>query len=216
MENNYKFVFDVETSGLPLRSKSINKKDKYKILKDYDTARILSLSYIILDNDNKEVEKKTYFIKPDNFEISEESKKIHKITEEYLQIHGVNHISFYNYINRIFHNYKFSRIISHNINFDINILKSELYRYKYASAIKIIENIELFCTMLQSYDIMSYHKWPKLSEAYQYFYNETTENAHSSEYDTLYCSKIYIKLESIIKKRKQKNEIKNKNKRIKI
>ena len=75
MENNYKFVFDVETSGLPLKSKSINKKEKYKILKDYDTARILSLSYIILDNDNKEVEKKTYFLKPDNFEISEESKK---------------------------------------------------------------------------------------------------------------------------------------------
>ena len=32
-------------------------------------------------HDNKEVEKKTYFLKPDNFEISEESKKIHKITE---------------------------------------------------------------------------------------------------------------------------------------
>jgi DNA polymerase III epsilon subunit-like protein len=82
--------------------------------------------------------------------------------------------------------------------FDINILKSELFRYNYFTTIDIIINTDIFCTMLQSYKVMSYYKWPKLAEAYQYFYNETTTNAHSSEYDTLYCSKIYTKLDNIL------------------
>ena len=179
---NYKFVFDTETSGLPLRT---NKKFNFENLSDFDGARLLSISYIILDNNNNIIEKKTYFIKPDNFKISEESIKIHKITEEYLERHGLNHIDVLNCINRIFHHYKFSKIVAHNIMFDINILKSELFRYNYFSAINIINNTELFCTMLVSYRVMDYYKWPKLAEAYQYFYNDTITNDVVVYFDSL-------------------------------
>ena len=70
----YKFVFDTETSGLPIRSKK--RKLNYDNLNNYENARIVSISYLILDNNNNIVEKNTYYIKPDNFEVSQ-SQEIH-------------------------------------------------------------------------------------------------------------------------------------------
>lgn len=188
----YKFVFDTETSGLPIRSKK--RKLNYANLNNYENARIVSISYLILDNNNNIVEKNTYYIKPDNFEVSKKSQEIHGLTPEYLNDNGININELFLKLNELFKNYNIDEIISHNIDFDINILKSELFRYNKNKLLELIENIPTYCTMLEAQKKMNVSKWPKLSEAYKYFYNENIINAHDAEYDTLHCYKVYIKL----------------------
>tara|TARA_Y100000389_G_scaffold9213_1_gene8586 strand:- start:622 stop:1215 length:594 start_codon:yes stop_codon:yes gene_type:complete len=188
----YKFVFDTETSGLPIRSKK--RKLNYANLNNYENARIVSISYLILDDNNDIIEKNTYYIKPDNFEVSKKSQEIHGLTPEYLNDNGININELFLKLNELFKNYNIDEIISHNINFDINILKSELFRYNENKFLELIENIPTYCTMLGAQKKMNVSKWPKLSEAYKYFYNENIINAHDAEYDTLHCYKVYIKL----------------------
>ena len=194
--STYKFVFDTETSGLPYRERGYNYD--YTNLDHFNSSRLLSISWLLLNDVNEIVEKKTYYIKPDNFEISEASINIHGLTKEYLNENGITIHEVLLILNSLFTKYNINLLIAHNINFDINILKSELFRYQYNITLDIIENINTFCTMLSSQIKMNVYKWPKLAEAYRYFYNEDITNAHDAEYDTLYCYKVYLKLDEYI------------------
>lgn len=190
--HNYKFVFDTETSGLPYKERGSNYD--YKNLEHFNSSRLLSISWLLINDINEIVEKKTYYIKPDDFEISEASINIHGLTKEFLNENGITIHEVLLNLNGLFTKYNINLLIAHNINFDINILKSELYRYQYNITLSKIARTETFCTMLGSQVRMNVYKWPKLSEAYTYFYNEEITNAHDAEYDTLHCYKIYLKL----------------------
>jgi DNA polymerase III epsilon subunit-like protein len=190
--HNYKFVFDTETSGLPYKERGSNYD--YTNLDHFNSSRLLSISWLLINDINEIVEKKTYYIKPDDFEISEASINIHGLTKEFLNENGITIHEVLLNLNGLFTKYNINLLIAHNINFDINILKSELYRYQYNITLSKIARTETFCTMLGSQVRMNVYKWPKLSEAYTYFYNEEITNAHDAEYDTLHCYKIYLKL----------------------
>lgn len=188
---SYKLVFDTETSGLPK-----NRKEgyNYKDLEQFDSARLLSISWLILNEENEIVQKKTYYIKPDNFEISQESIYIHGLSKDFLNLNGLTIQEVFLVIHGILLKYNIVRLIAHNIDFDINILRSELYRYEFGITLKKLNNIQLYCTMYGSQSKMNVRKWPKLSEAYKFFYSKEITNAHNAEYDTLHCYKIYLKL----------------------
>ena len=190
--NNYKLVYDTETSGLPKKEKG--QPYDYQNTEYFDTARLISISWLLLNENNEIVEKKTYFIKPDNFEVSEESINIHGLSYEFLIDNGVEIHEMLLHLNGIFENYNIIELIGHNIDFDINILKSELYRYDYNITLSNIIGIPLYCTMKEAQKKMNVRKWPKLSEAYTHFYGENIINAHDAEFDTLHCYKIYLKL----------------------
>ena len=65
----YNFIYDVETTGLPIR---INRRLNYNNLESFNNCRLISISWIITDNINNIIEKGTYYVKPDNFEVSQE------------------------------------------------------------------------------------------------------------------------------------------------
>jgi DNA polymerase-3 subunit epsilon len=191
----YNFIYDVETTGLPIR---INRRLNYNNLESFNNCRLISISWIITDNINNIIEKGTYYVKPDNFEVSQESINIHGLTNEFLEQNGESIHNIIDLIKNIFtEKYEIIKIVSHNIDFDINVLKSELVRYNYSDLLIKINDIETYCTMLKSQSVMRVNKWPKLSEAYRYFYDEDITNAHQAEYDTLYCYKIFKKLSEI-------------------
>lgn len=191
---SYKFVFDTETSGLPKKERG--QSLDYENLEHFDSARLISISWLLLDETNNIVEKKTYFIKPDNFTVSEESINIHGLSKEFLVENGMTIHEMLLILNGVFLQKNITKIIAHNINFDINILKSELHRYNYQLTLEKISEIPLFCTMFKAQAAMGVNKWPKLEEAYRYFYNEDITNAHDAEFDTLHCYKIYLKLQN--------------------
>jgi DNA polymerase-3 subunit epsilon len=191
----YNFIYDVETTGLPIR---INRRLNYNNLESFNNCRLVSISWIITDNINNIIEKGTYYVKPDNFEVSQESINIHGLTNDFLEQNGESIHNIIDLIKNIFtEKYEIIKIVSHNIDFDINVLKSELVRYNYSDLLIKINDIETYCTMLKSQSVMRVNKWPKLSEAYRYFYDEDITNAHQAEYDTLYCYKIFKKLSEI-------------------
>ena len=191
----YNFIYDVETTGLPIR---INRRLNYNNLESFNNCRLVSISWIITDNINNIIEKGTYYVKPDNFEVSQQSINIHGLTNEFLEQNGESIHNIIDLIKNIFTDkYEIIKIVSHNIDFDINVLKSELVRYNYSDLLIKINDIETYCTMLKSQSVMRVNKWPKLSEAYRYFYDEDITNAHQAEYDTLYCYKIFKKLSEI-------------------
>jgi DNA polymerase III epsilon subunit-like protein len=194
--STYKFVFDTETSGLPYKERGSNYD--YTNLDHFNSSRLLSISWLLLNDVNEIVEKKTYYIKPDNFEISEASINIHGLSKEFLNENGITIHEVLLNLNGLFTKYNINLLIAHNINFDINILKSELFRYNYTITLNKIARTETFCTMLGSQVRMNVYKWPKLAEAYRYFYNEDITNAHDAEYDTLYCYRVYLKLDEYI------------------
>ena len=120
--SSYKFVFDTETSGLPYKEKG--KQYDYQNLKHFDTSRLISISWLLLDNENKIVSKDTYFIKPDGFEVSPQSIKIHGLSKEFLEHNGITIHEMLLHLNGLFEKFNIELIIAHNVIFDINILKS--------------------------------------------------------------------------------------------
>lgn len=179
------FIFDIETSGLPRRNAT------YKELDGYDTARIVSISWILTQGDR--ITEQSYFIiRPDNFEIGEDSIAIHGISQEKATEEG-------SCIKQMFIELKESlqyvhSIISYNIDFDLNVLKSELYRYKKKSIIRLLDTKHAICCMKKAKDYLKMSRFPKLAETYQHIFEQPLTNAHNAMADTINCFKCYVKM----------------------
>jgi DNA polymerase-3 subunit epsilon len=188
-----KIVLDTETNGIPKKNRETGLFD-YKNTEDFENARLLSISYLVLNNDDAILEKKTIYINPD-FELCNKAQKIHGLTKTFLKEAGISIEYLIDNLKDVFNKYNIDIIIAHNIEFDLNIILSEIYRMNNNdNFIDILNNKELYCTMKKFYKKLNYYKWPKLSEAYKYFYNKEIINAHDAEYDTFHCYQVYLKL----------------------
>ena len=189
---------DTETTGLPV-TKNLNLKwgeyPGYKLLNRYDSARIVQLSYMITDNSFNEKELHDYIIKKENFDIA--NSQFHGITNEISIDKGIDFDKafdiFYENLKSVTH------IVAHNIAFDINVIKSELYRRDKTYIIEEIDKKKLLCTMKHCKDILKIinqygrHKNPSLKEIYKFAFDKELENAHNSKYDV-------INMHAVIKK----------------
>ena len=184
-------IFDTETNGLPL-CKGYSDFPDYKDLSKYDNARLVQISYIITDDKYNKIEESNFIIKADNFEIK--NHEFHGITEEISKKDGISFIEaaicFSNSLDFV------DKIIAHNINFDINILRSELYRYNLYSIIDKINSKKIVCTMKLTKNLVCAKfksgnlKDPSLKELYEFATGVPITNQHNSEYDTLHLWKI--------------------------
>jgi len=204
-------VFDTETTGLP-KTKFISPST----LEEW--PYIVQFSFIIYDSSlNDIVESKDYLIKlPENVSIPEESTKIHRITNEMSQNTGVP-------INEILNEFFYylrgpvDRLIGHNIEFDLNMLKVEMLRiinknlitseqmklYKYD--LHFLNNYEnISCTLKDSIEFCNiqaisktgrtYLKYPSLIELHEKLFNKLPKNLHNSLIDILVTLRCFMKL----------------------
>lgn len=178
-------IFDTETSGLPDRL-GYNKYHDPKNIEYYENSRIVSISWILSQNHNV-IEHIYYIIIPEDFNISKESEAIHGISKEKALQEGV---SFDFMLEKFMYAIRQSKnLVAHNIMFDINILKSELYRRNKFTELEELNKKYLICTMIKGKSLMG--KNPKLAELYKYLYNQDMTNAHNAQADTYYCFQIY-------------------------
>uniref|UniRef100_A0A6C0H8S5 Exonuclease domain-containing protein n=1 Tax=viral metagenome TaxID=1070528 RepID=A0A6C0H8S5_9ZZZZ len=77
---------------------------------------------------------------------------------------------------------KCSHIISHNVDFDINVIKNELYRINKNDIIDEINKKKLICTMK---NIMNCYKYTSLKELYKYATKKYITNEHNSKHDVI-------------------------------
>jgi DNA polymerase III epsilon subunit-like protein len=218
-------VFDTETTGLP-QTNFINPFTLHQ------WPNIVQFSFIIYDSSlNDIVVSKDYIIKlPESIPISEDSTNIHGITNEISKKKGI-------LINEVLNEFFYylrgaDKLIGHNIEFDLNMVKVELLRlinntlltseqmkiYKYD--LHFLTNFKnISCTLKDSIEFCniqvidkkgkSYLKYPKLVELHEKLFNKYPNNLHNSFNDILVTLRCFMKLNHNIDLNDNCNSFKN-------
>lgn len=201
-------VFDTETTGLP-KSKFLSKNN----LKMW--PHIVQFSYVLYDSEeNKVIKMNDSIIKlPENIEISKDSTEIHGITNEISNLKGRDITVVLKEFFADFNNSE--QVVAHNLNFDLNMIKVELFRIIMNSNNdaelrkmfdKYHENLNsskrLYCTMQETIEYcniltldkngLEYQKYPKLIELYTKMFNQTPKNLHNSLNDVVACLRCFM------------------------
>jgi DNA polymerase-3 subunit alpha len=194
-QNKYVLVLDLETNGLPEMA-GFNKYYSYNDIEKYKSSRIVQCCMALYDNNGNEIEIMDKIIKPNGYDIK--NFDIHGITYEKAIKEGIELNSIISNIKEYL--LKSYVIVGHNINFDVNILSSELYRAKeYNTAFNLVTK-QRYCTMFKSRNIVKVLnangkvKLPKLSELYLSLFHKESENTHDARYDVRNCAKCYFEL----------------------
>ena len=121
--NRYVLVLDTETTGLAY-SRNVTAETYEK----WDKARLVQIAWELYNPSKECIQKKCYIIKPDNFEIPEVVVNIHGISTERAHNEGIPLIDVIKKLHVILNNNPV--LVAHNIQFDNDIILSELYRYQ--------------------------------------------------------------------------------------
>jgi len=175
----YYIALDTETTGLFKKQK--HQDDPIKYYKK--VPRIVSIGVIIYSD---KIIKKYYNLVQVPFKIPKKSIAIHKITNNMCK-DGVNIKQVLLDVLDIFNTYPDSVILAHNLNYDISIIKAELYR----------QNLQL--PKLNYFDtgliINGYRT--SLSKLYELCFSRQINTPHHALEDTLICLNCFIQLSYI-------------------
>ena len=188
----YALVFDLETSGLPRYRNVSPFKTQY-----YDSSRMIEIGYVIISPNGIVLKEYKHLVRYEKIVINIENSFIHGITNEMVIEDGVD-------IQDVFDELKDDMkkvdvIVAHNIDFDYNILLSEIYR-KYSKnkeLLGLIYSKQLYCTMKQGQKVMKMKKYPKLIELNKYFFKNDWVQTHRAFDDVTICMKCYIELKRL-------------------
>jgi len=183
-------VIDTETTGLP--EKNSNPKN-YNL---YNNSRLIEIGWYILNENYNLIEKNSFIIKLDYITENKECYKIHKIKTEDLK-NGHDIIKILKKFNENLQKCKL--LIGHNINFDKNIILSEMYRFNIN--VNFLLNIKLYDTMyvdklpkFLSKNLPYNKKYIKLSELYYLIFESEMINSHRVSGDIEATIKCFIML----------------------
>ena len=182
--------FDTETTGLP--------KNWEAPISDIDNwPRIVQIAWILSSEEKGRIESNDFIIKPEGFEIPEESSRVHGITTQKAYAEGIDLIEALTKFNLALQ--KSSCLVAHNMNFDEKVLGAEFLR-------KGIEN-DFFeknrlCTMEKSTQYCKLpgrygYKWPSLSELHNILFGKDFEDAHNAAGDINATESCFWKLREL-------------------
>jgi hypothetical protein len=181
-------IIDVETTGLPQRGNlRFGQLPSYENLSCYDDARVVQLTMMLCNEQFEEIELNDFIVKADGFTIC--NSNFHGITNEISVTQGTPFLKIAEVL--LTQLKQVSCIIAHNANFDISIIKSELYRLGLNSIIDEINTKRVLCTMKHTMMLVKSRfknggiKYPSLAELYTYVFKKNIENAHNSKYDVI-------------------------------
>lgn len=121
-----------------------------------------------------------------------ENVHIHGVTEE-MSLSGVDFAEVFDTFAKLYA--EADKVVSHNIKFDMRILKIECERR--GLYLKLDES-KHYCTMKEGANQWGREKLPKLSELYKHFYNKTPLNMHDASADVKACLRCFCTLKSIV------------------
>jgi len=181
-------VFDTETTGLPKKFKAP--------LNDFDNwPRMVQLAWQCHDLEGNLLFSKNHVITPDGFTIPEDVIAVHGISNEIAKEKGIPLkealIDFVADVKQA----KF--IIGHNVEFDINIVGSELLRCEME---EIMTTAPSLCTKDESTDYCGLRnksgtiKPPTLTELHIKLFNEPFPEAHNAAADVEYTTRCFLEL----------------------
>jgi DNA polymerase III epsilon subunit-like protein len=185
-------VFDTETTGIPETADATKRNCK-------NFPRIVQIAWMVFDDDIEMIKSQSYIIKQEE-STPVSSIEIHGITDEIAKEKGV---CINDVLNEFLSDIKTAKVlVAHNMKFDYNVVKSELYRNNLDT--DAIENIHKCCTMLISKDYCAIerygsadYKYPTLAELYMKCFPEKIlhkKMLHNALFDVAVCAKCLCKL----------------------
>jgi DNA polymerase III epsilon subunit-like protein len=180
---NY-IAFDFETSGLP-RGRRVSKITPEN-LKNFDSCRAVSLSAARFSSRGRIIKTFDAIIRPDNFQIGEDSTAIHGITHERALKEGRPFTEvFWDFMDFIGPRTK--TLVAHNAQFDMSVLQSEMIRNGLNTA--QLDDFVVRCTLEMYRE--RFMSPIKLTKLYEDIFGEAFDNAHNSLADSIACGKVY-------------------------
>jgi DNA polymerase-3 subunit epsilon len=192
------FVYDTETTGLM-------RGNNYTSL---DISFLASIAALLYDSElNRIVSSFNAMVKPEGWSMPEEAGKINGLTDEYLNSVGIPASVVIPTVIALSN--KADLRVAHNADFDDNIIAANIWReiikdgHSKSTAQGIVEQwlaIPTYCTMRNSKEIVGALdkrgriKYPKLIEAYKFFFNKDLDRAHSANADAVATLEIYLAL----------------------
>lgn len=188
----YCTIFDTETTGLPY--------DYNAPLSDLSNwPRLVQIAWLCFDENGNEIQSKNFIIRPDGFEIPEESSDVHGITTERASEVGSDIID----VLEEFHDTvkKSELIVAHNISFDEKIIGSEMYRNGMDNY-QILLSKNKICTMKGTTHFCKIdgpygYKWPKLSELHFKLFGAHFDEAHNALIDVKATANCFWELKKL-------------------
>jgi DNA polymerase III epsilon subunit-like protein len=180
---NY-IAFDFETSGLP-KGRRVSKVTPEN-LKNFDSCRAVSLSAARFSSRGRIIKTFDAIIRPDNFQIGEDSTAIHGITHERALKEGRPFTEvFWDFMDFI--GPRTNTLVAHNANFDMSVLQSEMIRN--GIPLTQLDNFVVRCTLEMYRE--RFMSPIKLTKLYEDIFGEAFDNAHNSLADSIACGKVY-------------------------
>jgi len=176
--------FDTETTGLP--------KSWSAPLTDLDNwPRLVQFASQTYSRQGRLLRQYSAIVRPEGFEIPAAAAAIHGITQERALAEGCRLID----VLRTFHEDATDAeiLVAHNIQYDVNIMGSELIRAKFEP---IQPPRRKICTMKESIQLCALPrmKWPKLVELHHKLYGCEFEGAHDAMNDVAATAKCFWKM----------------------
>lgn len=199
-------AYDTETTGIIRENDYTNPKNPF----------LASIAMLLFDSDtNKIVSSFNAAVKPDGWTMPEEAGRVNGLTDEYLNTFGIPATIVIPTVIALAT--KADLLIAHNVEFDTKVVASALWRHLLTETTfdNIEENHEIiatpvnfwlslptYCTMKESKEIVRATnkkgalKYPKLTEAYEFFFNRPLNRAHSANADAVAVLEIYLALQA--------------------
>lgn len=186
-------IIDIETTGFPDRISS-HKYYHPSMLNKYNKSRITEIGYIIINNKNESVYEYCSLIKPNNFEIKpifekNTGKLLNDITHDKCMKNGNAIDVILQKMLEDIKKYNCNLFVSHNVNFDYNIILSECYRNKILELIKFMESMKKQCTMQMGKDK---YNIGKLEDLHQEIFKHNENEKHRALDDAKMCRDVYV------------------------
>ena len=189
-----KLFFDLETTGLPEQISFDNWYPPEEVDK-YSSSRIIEIGIILVDKNEKITKTYNKIIKPDNFvSLKPIITQITGITDTEIINNGKNFKDIINEIKPLFQ--KCSVINSYNLNFDLNILLSELYLIHDKEFINIINSKKHECSLQLATKYFNMERYPKLEKVYKMLFNTDPKQDHRAFGDAILCKEVYYKIKN--------------------
>jgi DNA polymerase III epsilon subunit-like protein len=118
--NKY-FIFDTETTGLPLKNNY--RCCSYEDIHGWVYCRMISIGWLIVDSEFKILKSFSTLIKDNSFENTISAQCINHISNEDREQHGIHFSEMMSYLNQDISDCDY--IVSHGTDFDFNLLISE-------------------------------------------------------------------------------------------
>ena len=187
IETKY-IVLSTETNGLPAHDlNDISAK----------STELLQLAWICFDQNNQAIRRKLFSIKPYGIELNTDALKYHGLSFEKLNVIGEDvKTVLYSFLEDI---KKCEFIVCHNVDFALNVIKSELIRN--GMDVEWFDKKKRFCTMKSDYSIslmnkngITDKKYPKLIDLFNVLYKSKLVPLHSAMHNVVITYNCYLKV----------------------